>query len=74
MSGPALLIPAVSRLVLDSHCRRHVPYTCLHTYGSSLLCRDLLFTRLVSPQIELDLEGTLMEGKPSCVYRWQVKS
>ena len=42
-------------------------------YGSTALCCDVLFTRFVNPQIGLDLEGTLMEGKPSCAYRWYVK-
>jgi hypothetical protein len=43
-------------------------------YGSTALCCDVLFTQFVNPQIGLDLEGTLMEGKPSCAYRWYVKS
>jgi hypothetical protein len=42
-------------------------------YGSAALCCDVLFTRLVNPQIGLDLEGTIMEGKPCCMYRWYVK-
>lgn len=42
-------------------------------YGSTVLCCDILFTRLVNPQIGLDLEGTIMEGKPCCMYRWYVK-
>jgi hypothetical protein len=43
-------------------------------YGSTFLCWDVLFTRLVNPQIGLDLEGTLMQGKPCCHYRWFVKA
>jgi hypothetical protein len=43
-------------------------------FGSTALCCDVLFTQFVNPQIGLDLEGTLMEGKPSCMYRWYVKS
>ena len=43
-------------------------------YGSTALCCDVLFTRFVNPQIGLDLQGTLMEGKPCCAYRWYVKS
>jgi hypothetical protein len=43
-------------------------------YGSAALCCDVLFTRFVNPQIGLNLEGTLMEGKPSCIYHWYVKS
>lgn len=39
-------------------------------YGSTALCCDVLFTGLVNPQISLDLEGTIMEGKPCCMYRW----
>ena len=42
-------------------------------YGSAFLCCDVLFTQLVNPQIALDLQGTLMEGKPCCHYRWYVK-
>jgi L-2-amino-thiazoline-4-carboxylic acid hydrolase len=42
-------------------------------YGYAALCLDILFTRLVNPQIGLDLEGTIMEGKPSCLHRWYVK-
>ncbi len=42
-------------------------------YGSTVLCCDVLFTRLLNPQIGLDLEGTLMEGKSYCLYHWYVK-
>ncbi len=42
-------------------------------YGSALLCRDVLFTHLVNPEIKLHLDGTLMVGKPCCTYRWCVK-
>jgi len=43
-------------------------------FGATALCCDALFTQFVNPQIGLDLAGTLMEGKPSCTYRWYVKS
>lgn len=46
---------------------------CAAEYGSTALCCDVLFTQFVNPQIGLDLDGTLMEGKPSCTYRWYVK-
>ncbi len=42
-------------------------------YGCAAICCDVLFTRLVNPQIGLDLEGTLMEGYPSCLHRWYVR-
>ena len=42
-------------------------------FGTAALCRDVLFTKLVNPQIELTLDGTLMEGKSCCLYRWYVK-
>ena len=42
-------------------------------YGSAALCCDVLFTHFVNPQIGLNLEGTLMEGKPCCIYHWYVK-
>jgi len=42
-------------------------------FGYAYLCCDALFTRLVNPQIGLDLEGTIMEGKPCCLHRWYVK-
>ena len=41
--------------------------------GSTALCCDALFTRFVNPQIGLDLDGTLMEGKSCCTYRWYLK-
>jgi hypothetical protein len=39
-------------------------------YGQACLCRDVQLTRLINPRIVLDLEGTIMEGKPSCMHRW----
>ena len=42
-------------------------------YGYAAMCSDILVTRLVNPQIGLDLEGTIMEGKPCCMYRYYVK-
>jgi len=42
-------------------------------YGSTALCCDVIFTQFVNPRIGLDLDGTLMDGKPSCTYRWYVK-
>jgi hypothetical protein len=42
-------------------------------YGYAYVCCDILFTRLVNPQIGLDLDGTIMEGKPCCLHRWYVK-
>jgi len=42
-------------------------------YGYAYMCCDILFTRLVNPQIDLDLDGTIMEGNPCCLHRWYVK-
>ena len=42
-------------------------------YGSALLCNDVLFTRLVNPEIELNLEKTLMQGAECCSYTWFYK-
>jgi len=42
-------------------------------YGYAYVCNDILLTRLVNPQIGLDLEGTIMEGKPCCMHRWYIK-
>jgi hypothetical protein len=42
-------------------------------YGFAYVCSDILFTRLVNPEIRLDLEGTIMEGKPGCMHRWYLK-
>lgn len=42
-------------------------------YGSAAICCDILVTRLINPQIGLDLEGTLMEGEPCCMYHFYVK-
>ena len=42
-------------------------------FGYAAVCSDVLFTRLVNPQIGLDLEGTIMEGKPCCMHRYFIK-
>ena len=42
-------------------------------YGYAAVCSDVLFTKLVNPQIILDLEGTLMHGKSSCMHRFYVE-
>ena len=42
-------------------------------YGYAYLCCDVVLTRLVNPQIELNLDGTIMEEKPCCLHRWFVK-
>ena len=42
-------------------------------FGSAALCRDVLFTRSINPQIALTLDGTLMEGKACCFYKWQLE-
>jgi hypothetical protein len=41
-------------------------------FGSAYLCCDVLFTRLVNPDIALDMARTLMDGSPSCLHRWHV--
>jgi hypothetical protein len=44
-------------------------------YGYAAVCAgDVLFARAVNPAIDLDLKGTIMEGKPSCVLRYYVKA
>ena len=42
-------------------------------YGCAYLCCDVLLTRLINPLIGLELEGTIMEGKPCCLHHWYVK-
>jgi hypothetical protein len=42
-------------------------------YGYAYLCCDVLLTHLINPQIELELDGTLMEGNPCCLHRWYVR-
>jgi hypothetical protein len=43
-------------------------------YGYAAVCAgDALFARAVNPGIDLDLQGTLMEGKASCTLRYYVK-
>ncbi|HTX79155.1 MAG TPA: L-2-amino-thiazoline-4-carboxylic acid hydrolase [Longilinea sp.] len=42
--------------------------------GLAAVCSgDAPFARFVNPQIDLDIEGTLMEGKPYCKLRYYVK-
>lgn len=44
-------------------------------YGYAAVCAgDVLFARAVNPKIDLDLTGTIMEGKPSCTLRYYVKA
>jgi len=42
-------------------------------YGFAAVCSDVLFTKLVNPQIALDLEGTMMQGKSCCMHRFYVR-
>jgi hypothetical protein len=42
-------------------------------YGYASVCSDVLFTKLVNPQIVLDLEGTMMQGKSCCLHRFYVR-
>lgn len=43
-------------------------------YGWAAVCQgDRLFAQAVNPQIDLDLTGTIMEGKPSCTLRYYLK-
>ena len=42
-------------------------------FGYAAVCSDVIFTHLVNPQIGLDLEGTIMQGKPCCMHRYFVK-
>ncbi|MGD0707427.1 MAG: L-2-amino-thiazoline-4-carboxylic acid hydrolase, partial [Anaerolineaceae bacterium] len=42
--------------------------------GCAAVCYgDAPFARAVNPRIDLELEGTLMEGKPYCKLRYYVK-
>jgi len=43
-------------------------------YGYAYLCLDVLPTQLINPRISLDLQGTIMEGYPSCMHRWYTKA
>jgi hypothetical protein len=43
-------------------------------FGYAAVCSDVLFTNLVNPQISLDMEGTLMQGKSCCMHRYYIKS
>lgn len=43
-------------------------------YGYAAVCfGDVPFARCINPQIDLDLDGTLMEGKSFCMLRYYVK-
>lgn len=43
-------------------------------YGYAAVCYgDVPFAHFVNSQIDLDLEGTIMEGKPFCMLRYFVK-
>ncbi len=42
-------------------------------FGYAAVCSDVVFTSLVNPQIVLDLEGTIMEGKSCCMHRYYIK-
>jgi hypothetical protein len=42
-------------------------------YGYAAVCSDVLLTKLVNPQIILDLEGILMQEKSSCLHRFYVE-
>lgn len=43
-------------------------------YGhAAVCCGDVPFARFINPQIDLDLRGTIMEGKPFCMLRYFVK-
>lgn len=43
-------------------------------YGVAAVCSgDIPYARCVNPQIDLDLQGTIMEGKPYCMLRYYVK-
>lgn len=47
----------------------------LADYGHAVVCfGDVPFASCVNPQIDLELEGTIMEGKPFCKLRYFVKS
>jgi len=42
-------------------------------FGYAAVCAgDAPFARAVNPKIDLDLRGTLMEGKPACLLRYYV--
>jgi L-2-amino-thiazoline-4-carboxylic acid hydrolase len=42
-------------------------------YGYAAVCSDVLFTKLVNPQILLNLEGTMMQGKSCCMHCFYVE-
>ena len=44
-------------------------------YGLAAVCSgDVPFARYLDPSLDLDLTGTIMEGKPSCTLRYHVKA
>lgn len=44
-------------------------------YGVAAVCSgDVPFARFVDPSLDLDLTGTIMEGKPACILRYHVKA
>lgn len=43
-------------------------------FGYAAVCSDVVFIRLVNPQITLELEGTIMQGSPCCLHLYTVKS
>ena len=44
-------------------------------YGFAAVCSgDAPFARFVGPDLDMDLQGTLMEGKPFCILRYHVKA
>jgi hypothetical protein len=43
-------------------------------YGHAAVCSgDIPFARFINPQIDLDLQGTIMEGRTCCMLRYFVK-
>jgi hypothetical protein len=44
-------------------------------YGVAAVCSgDVPFARFIDPSLDLDLTGTIMEGKPACILRYHVKA
>ncbi len=44
-------------------------------YGLAAVCAgDVPFTRFINPNLDCELTGTCMEGKPFCILRYFVKS
>jgi hypothetical protein len=43
--------------------------------GYAAVCQgDGMFPRAVNPDLDLDLTGTIMEGKPFCILRYHAKA